>query len=107
MRTKEEIIAENKRLKAEYGKLFDQVTEILFRHDPIGLDFEDNTDEYQPEARTILPRLRTCHSSDDVVTVAFEEFQKWFHPHGVGDKERYRALGKEIWNVWKQRDRIS
>jgi hypothetical protein len=42
MRTKEQIAAENKRLKAEYGNLFDRVTEILFRHDPIGINCEDN-----------------------------------------------------------------
>lgn len=94
---------EKKRLKAEYQKLFDQVAEILFRHDPIGINFEHNTNEYEPEARTILPRLRMCNDSDDVTTVAFEEFQKWFGPDDAGDKERYRSLGEEIWHVWNQR----
>lgn len=103
MRTREQIIAERKRLKAEYGELFDRVAEILFRHDPIGINFETNTDEYEPEARTILPRLRTCINSDDVVTVAHEEFQHWFGPDEAGDKERYRALGEEIWNLWNKR----
>ena len=27
--------------------------ELLFRHDPIGLNFEDNTDEYLAEAESI------------------------------------------------------
>lgn len=103
MRTREQIIAERKRLKAEYGELFDRVAEILFRHDPIGINFETNTDEYEPEARTILPRLRTCNNSDDVVTVAHEEFQHWFGADEAGDKERYRALGEEIWNLWNKR----
>ena len=99
MRTREDILTENKRLKAQYGKLFDDVAEILFRHDPIGINFEDNTDEYEPEVRTILPRLRTCQDSDDVVTVAYEEFQKWFGPGIAGDSEKYRALGEEIWHL--------
>ena len=47
--TREEIIAERKRLKAEYRELFDEVSKLLFQHDPIGINFEDNTDEYEPE----------------------------------------------------------
>jgi hypothetical protein len=45
MRTKEQIELETQRLKAEYGDLFDSVADILFRHDPIGINFEDNLDE--------------------------------------------------------------
>jgi len=65
--------------------------------------FEDNTDEYEPEGRTILPRLKACGNSEDVVTVVHEEFQKWFD-HGIaGPRERYCALGEEIWQTWNQR----
>ena len=102
MRTKEQIVAENERLKAEYGKVFDQLAEILFRHDPIGINYDDNTDEYEPEVRTILPRLRACQDSDDVVEVAYEEFQKWFGPEIAGGREKYRALGEEIWHLWNK-----
>jgi hypothetical protein len=31
---------------------------ILFRHDPIGISFEENTDKYHAEAATILKRPR-------------------------------------------------
>jgi hypothetical protein len=57
-------IERRKRLKQEYGELFDQTSAILFRHDPIGINFEDNTGEYDPEAGTILPRLAACAFSD-------------------------------------------
>ena len=100
MTTREDILAENKRLKAQYGKLFDEVAEVLFRHDPIGINFEDNTDEYEPEARTILPRLRTCANTEEVIAVVFEEFQKWFGPDIAGGQEKYRPLSKEIWLLW-------
>jgi hypothetical protein len=103
MRTKELIEAENKRLKAEYGSLFDSVAEILFRHDPIGINFGDNRDEYEPEARTILPRLKTCQSSEDVATVTYEEFQRWFGSDIAGGREKYRSLGEEIWHSWTER----
>ena len=102
MSTKEEILAERRRLKARYAELFDLVVEILCKHDPIGIAYEDNPHEYEPEARTILPRLRMCHNSDDVVTVAHEEFQAWFGSDEAGERERYRSIGEEIWNRTRQ-----
>jgi hypothetical protein len=43
-------------LKAEYGQLVDSMSALLFRHDPIGIAFDnENTDEYDPETGTILP----------------------------------------------------
>ena len=71
------------------------------------MNFEDASKEYEPEARTILPRLRMCNNSDDVVTVAYEEFQKWFGPDVAADKDRYRSLGEEIWHWWNQRELVS
>ena len=47
-------------LKKRYRGLYDRVTSILFRIDPMGINFEDNTDEYDPETDTILPRLQNC-----------------------------------------------
>ena len=102
MRTKEQIELENKRLKAEYGDLFDSVADILFRHDPVGINFEDNTDEYYPEVRTILPRLRGCHSAQDVTSVVHEEFVRWFEPETAGPKENYQRPSEEIWNRWQE-----
>ena len=100
-RTKDEIGAENRRLRAEYGALFDDVAAILFRHDPIGINFEDNTDEYEPEARTILPRLKTCHSPGDVLTVVHEEFQQWFEPDLAGPRENYSDIANDVWTLWR------
>src|SRR5215212_2767978 len=102
MSTREEIEAEKRRLKAEYGGLFDSVAEILFRHDPAGINFEDNTDEYEPEARTILPRLRNCHSADDVLAVVHEEFQRWFDPEIAGPRENYSTIANDVWAVWQK-----
>jgi hypothetical protein len=68
-RTRDEILENRRRLRAEYGELFDSRAALLYRHDPIGINFEDNTDEYEPEAETILPRLRSCHSVNDVLQV--------------------------------------
>ena len=102
MRTKEQIDAENRRLRREYGALFDEIAAIFFRHDPIGINFEYNTDEYEPEARTILPRLRTCHSAEDVLAVVHEEFQRWFDPETAGPREEYSTIANEVWSLWQK-----
>lgn len=89
-------------LKAQYRNLYSEVEEILFRHDPIGINFEDNTDEYDPEVDTILPRLKTAHSEEDVLDIIHEEFCRWFDSDTVGKKSHpvYKSIAKEVWNSW-------
>jgi len=100
-RTREEILENRRRLRAEYGELFDSTAALLFRHDPIGVNFEENTDEYETEVDTILPRLRGCHSADDVLQVVHEEFGRWFDSGTAGPRERYQEIASEIWRLWQ------
>jgi len=97
--TAEQIRERRADVKKKYGRFFDQVSEILFRNDPIGINFEDNTDEYEPEVETILPRLRNCNSSEEVLVVVHAEFQKWFNGE-VGSREDYSQISEEIWEAW-------
>jgi hypothetical protein len=94
---------ESDRAREVYGKLFDDVSSLLFRHDPIGINFDTNTDEYDPEARTILPRLSQCQSEADVLMVVIEEFHRWFGDDIREDKEGYRSIASEIWQLWSDR----
>jgi hypothetical protein len=105
--TAEGRLAEKERLKAEYGSLFGSVEEILFRHDPIEINYGFNTDEYDPEVKTILPRLKTCRSVEDVASVVHEEFLHWFNSESVGAKERYQNIAEEIWGLWQERQKHS
>jgi hypothetical protein len=102
--TRAEILESRRRLKSEYGELFDALAALLFKHDPIGMIFEGdtNTDEYEPEARTILPRLRGCHSADDVQIVVHSEFVRWFGEDTAGSQEHYKKAASEIWQLWQQ-----
>ena len=88
-------------VQQQHPQLFAKVTEAMFRHDPIEINFETNTDEYDAEAGTVIPRLRDCSSSEDVVTVLHEEFSAWFGADTVGSRDRYSKLGSEIWHLWK------
>jgi hypothetical protein len=101
-KTREEILAERKRLRAQYRALYDDVASLLFRCDPIGINFESNTDEYEPEVGTILPRLRSCRSADDVRRVVHEEFVRWFDPLIAGSEEQYSQIAMEIWARWQR-----
>jgi hypothetical protein len=99
---REEILAKRAKLKNEYGQLFDSVAEILFRDDPAEINFGFNQDENEPEAETILPRLKNCHSSEDVLNVVREELQKWFDQETTL-KENNRIIAEEIWTLWQNR----
>jgi hypothetical protein len=87
-------------VKRRYATLFEKASSILFKHDPIGISSEDNTDEYDPEVGTILPRLSRCHSHADTRKVVFEEFCKWFGAEIAGDETRYDATAAELWALW-------
>src|SRR5262245_24463520 len=92
--------AERDALKRQYGKLFAAISEALFEADPIGINFEVNTDEYEPEVGTIIPRLGSAQSPEDVQAIVHEEFCRWFHPVDAGPRERYAAVSAKIWTLW-------
>jgi hypothetical protein len=93
--------SERQALKIRYGKLYISVSEILFKADPIGINFEFNTDEYEPEVDTIIPRLFSGMSASDVQTIVYEEFCRWFDPDTAGTRDGYEAVSLEIWNLWR------
>lgn len=92
-----------RRLRREYGALFEVVAEILFRHDPVGINFDVNPDEYEPEAETILARLPYCRSAEDTAAAVHQEFQVWFTPEVAGPREKYEGAAEEIWRAWSLR----
>ena len=99
--TRDEILENHRRLRAEYERLFDSLAALLYRHDPIGINFGE--DEYELEARTILPRLRSCHSADDVLQVVYAEFVRWFDSAIAGPQEHYKEIASEVWQLWQGR----
>lgn len=97
----EKIEENRRRLRAEYKALYDAVSEILFRHDPIGINFGHNTDEYEPEVDTILPRLTQARSSLELRCVIYEEFVRWFGGDTVGVEAHYEEVSQDVWRVYK------
>jgi hypothetical protein len=83
--------------------LVDAVSQILFRADPIGINFETNADEYEPEAETIVIGLPNTHRLDDVKALTHETFVQWFGAQTAGPVDRYASMASEIWNLWRRR----
>ena len=96
-----EILEDRRRLRAEYAELFDSIAALLYRHDPMKINFAVNTGEYETEAETILPKLRSCGSADDVLQVVHAEFVRWFNYGIAGPPEHYKEIAFEIWQLWQ------
>ena len=70
--------AARKRFQAQYRALYDEVLEILFHIDLLGVHQQDNTDKFVPEAVSILARLRDARSAEDVEQILQEELRRWY-----------------------------
>ncbi len=88
-----------------YRELFQAVSQALFKADPVGITAGiKTTDEYDPEAGTIIPRLRSCTSEEETLAVVHEEFCRWFGADIAGSIDNYRSVAKEIWGIWRKQD---
>ena len=93
---------ERKILSGSYKKLLSEISAILFRHDPIGINFEVNTDEYDSEAGTILSRLHPHLSLGEAIMIVHEEFVRWFDLPTAGPREGYSVIAAEILTVYEK-----
>ena len=91
-------------VQARDPTFFAAVSKAMFERDPMGINFSDNTDEYDAEAGTVIPRLAACRSTEDVAQVLLEEFRSWFGVETAGDLPAYRALAADIWLLHESRD---
>ena len=89
---------EQQDLRETYGWLYDQVLDILDKHDPVGIAFVA-PDEYAPEAKTILLRLGDAESQEEVRRIAHEEFVRWFDHVDVGPESNYDQIARDIWTA--------
>jgi hypothetical protein len=87
----------------EYSEVFSVISALMFKHDPIGIKFETNTDEYDAEAGTVIPRLKNANSEYEAISIVHEEFVIWFGADTAGQRKNYIELGREIWVVWNEK----
>ena len=89
--------------KEAYRELYEELVRILYRHDPIGLASSGAPhDEYEPEVGTIIPRLGSAASAEDVTRIVYEEFCRWFGAESTtGPQKVYAPIGDEVWLLLK------
>jgi hypothetical protein len=89
-----------KKVRQQYPKLYNEVSAVMFKIDPIGINYQTNTDEYDFEAGAVIARLKDCATADDVATVLQEVFTESFDAQMAGDRSRYAGMAREIWALW-------
>jgi hypothetical protein len=97
MRDPEEDRRRHAELKRAHGEAFARLNDILFAEDPAGVNCDDNPDEYEPEVGTILPRLASARSVDDVRRIVHEELVHWFDLIHIGPEEKHQVLAERVW----------
>ena len=84
----------------EHPDLVRRVSAVMFRRDPVRINFETNTDEYAFEAGSVVARLSECGSPADVRRVVVEEFCHWFGPEYAAITDRLHPLADEVAGLW-------
>jgi hypothetical protein len=92
-------------LLAAYKDTAGAIEALLFRLDPMGINFEDNMDEYRPEAESIARRLIKGRpaSRQAVLPIVLGEFAHWFGDFAVRPPYSYDAVVDEVWACWLER----
>lgn len=89
--------------KEAYESLYREVRAILNAHDPVYLIASGcPNDEYEPEVRTILPRLGEASDAAGVQVILREEFVRWFGGVGMFSYEEFAPAAEEIWSAWER-----
>jgi len=87
--------AARKRFRADYRVLYDQLVEILFELDPIGVH-AGNAEKFVPEATTILARLREARVAEDVEQIVLQELRRWYGRRRLANQDPDRTADATI-----------
>jgi hypothetical protein len=90
--------AARKRLQVQYRALYDEVVDILFEIDPIGVHSDDNAEKFVPEATSILARLRDARprSAEDVESIVQQELRRWYGQRRLANQDPRRLARATI-----------
>ena len=89
------ILTERRRLRRRYRGLYDQLTRILFDHDPIHI--AATPDEYEPEVGQILTRSERVGSVSELTDVIHSVFVEMFDASIAGPRSRYEGIARALW----------
>ena len=85
-------------VKTLYGDKFLKLRSIVNKYDPVGLISSGAPqDEYEPEVTTIITKLNSNLSENEVYDLVFNEFDFWFGGSTTGPKSSYKSLSKDVY----------
>jgi hypothetical protein len=87
--------AARKRFRAHYRALYDELVDILFQLDPIGVH-GGSTEKFVPEATTIMARLRAARVAEDVEQIVLEELRRWYGRRRLANQDPDRLADATI-----------
>ncbi len=87
-------------LKKNYRIRYSNVREILNNEDPIGLQAAGcPKDEYDPEISSILPKIDSCNTVEEMQEMIHKEFVSLFDDSTAGPVERYKKIAEQIFKL--------
>lgn len=87
--------------KQAYSTLLSRVSQILFEADPAGINFDENTDEYDMEAAAILVELKHCRDALQLATSVHKVFVEYFGSDIAGTVDRFGSVADMIWDAYQ------
>ncbi|MBV9168884.1 MAG: hypothetical protein JOZ81_02220 [Chloroflexi bacterium] len=95
--------AARKRSQAQYRALYDDLVDILFQLDPIGVH-PATTEKFVPEATTIMARLREARVAEDVEQIVLQELRRWYGARRLAkqDPDRITDVTIAICHAWNR-----
>lgn len=85
--------------REEMTPVIRNVSAILFECDPMCLNFGSNSDEYDPEAVTIISMLKYKENVDDAIEAIVDTFRHWFDEDLSDYKadSKFTCMAQRIW----------
>ncbi len=75
----------------------EQMTELLFQEDPMGLARYGQETEYALEAKMVLARIGQCKNVGEIQQVIHSVFSTTFHPVTAGHVADYYDTAVALW----------
>ncbi len=80
------------------AEIRERMREIMNRYDPLRLlRMGAPDDEYVPEIKRIIPKLRRAATVEQLQEVVYQTFVDMFDQQMAGPKENYRKMSEEIY----------
>ena len=84
-----------------YGTSYDQMIEILARHNPLGFDKSGTAkDECGGLVGALIPKLESMSDAHQLQFCLHDEFRKFFRLAAPADDDQCAKIGSELWQEW-------